>query len=445
MMPADAIESRVRDAELVRAIGPGALAANIVNMMVGAGIFVAPAALAASVGAYAPFAFLICGGVVGAVAICFAEGGSRVPTSGGPYGYIEAAFGRLAGYVAGTSLWVSDVLACGGVAAALGDVAASLGPATLSVPVHAFVIVAVVGAVVLVNIGGVSRGAQLVKIATTVKLLPLVVFVVAGAFAVRRTNLVAVGLPDLHAAGRAMLLALFALTGMEGALGVSGEVDDPSKTIPRAIAIGISSVALLYLVIQIIGQGILGPALAGSAAPLADAMAPIHPALRGLMLAGAALSMAGFVATDILSSPRILFAMAQDGLLPRPLGAAHPRCHTPHVAIVCYGIIAIALALTGTFAELAVLATLAVAVVYILGCAAAWRLKQLNAAEAGRPLNFRWLGSAAFIGILSMVVLITVASRAEILGLLLLIAVSVGLFQIQMVAGRRRPRVHQPN
>jgi amino acid transporter len=144
------------------------------------------------------------------------------------------------------------------------------------------------------------------------------------------------------------------------------------------------------------------------------------------------------VATDILSSPRILFAMARDGLLPRPLGAAHPRSHTPHVAIICYGIIAIALALTGTFAELAVLATLAVAAVYILGCAAAWRLKHLNTAEAGRPLNFRWLGSAALAGILSMAVLISVASRAEILGLLLLIAVSVGMFQIQMVAGRRR-------
>ena len=151
------------------------------------------------------------------------------------------------------------------------------------------------------------------------------------------------------------------------------------------------------------------------------------------------------MATDILSSPRIIFAMARDGLLPRPLGAAHPRCHTPHVAIVCYGILAIALALTGTFAELAVLATLATAAVYILGCAAAWRLKHLNAAEAGRPLNFRWLESAALVGILSMVGLITAASGAEIIGLLLLLAVSAGLFRIQMVADRRRPSVNQPN
>lgn len=433
-------ESTVRDAGLIRAIGPGALAANIVNMLVGAGIFAVPAALAAGVGAWGPFAFLICAVVIGAVAICFAEGGSRVPTSGGPYGYIETALGPFAGFVAGTALWVSNVLACGGVAAALGDVAGSVAPPVLAAAVRVLVIVTVVGAVILVNVASVSRGASLVKIATAVKLVPLVVFVVAGAFAVRRTNLAVGGLPDLHAAGRAMILALFALTGMEGALGVSGEVHDPSRTIPRAIAIAITSVAVLYLAVQVIGQGILGAALAGSAAPLADAMAPIHPALRVLMLVGAALSMAGWVTADILSSPRILFGMARDGLMPRALGAAHSRWHTPHVAIACYGIIAIALALTGTFGELAVLATLGIAIVYVLGCAGAWRLKRLDIEEAGRPLNFRWLRSAAIVGAVSMVALVALASRAEMLGLVLLLAVSAGAYQIQMMARRRAGR-----
>ena len=430
-------ESTVRDAGLLRAIGTTGLAANIVNMLVGAGIFAVPASLAAGVGGWGPFAFLVCAIAIGAVAICFAEGGSRVPTSGGPYGYIETAFGPLAGYVAGTALWVSNVLACGGVAAALGDVAASVAPAAFAVPVRVLAVVVVVGAVVLVNVASVSRGASLVKIATAVKLVPLLVFVAAGAFAIRRANLAIAGVPDLHSAGRAMILALFALTGIEGALGVSGEVENPSRTIPRAIAIGLTSVAVLYLAVQIIGQEILGAALAGSAAPLADAMAPIHPALRAMMLVGAALSMAGWVTADILSSPRILFGMARDGLMPRALGAAHPRWHTPHVAIACYGAIAVALALTGTFGELAVLATLGIAIVYVLGCAAAWRLKRRDVAEAGHPLNFRWLGSAAIAGTVSMVGLVALASRAEMLGLVLLLAVSAAAYQIQMMAGRR--------
>src|SRR6185312_12971737 len=124
-----------RDTGLIRALGPWTLAASIVSMIVGAGIFAVPAALAASVGSYAPLAFLACGFAVGAVAICLAEGGSRVPTSGGIYGVVEAAFGPLAGFVAGTLLWVCCVLACGAVAAALADVAATLFPQSLIGPV----------------------------------------------------------------------------------------------------------------------------------------------------------------------------------------------------------------------------------------------------------------------------------------------------------------------
>src|SRR6201996_4003797 len=120
-----------RDIGLVRAVGPWAFAASIVSMTVGAGIFAVPAALAACVGPYAPLAFLACGLGVGAVAMCFAEGGSRVPTSGGIYGVIEAAFGPMAGFVSGTLLWVCCVLACGAVATALADVAATLFPPSL--------------------------------------------------------------------------------------------------------------------------------------------------------------------------------------------------------------------------------------------------------------------------------------------------------------------------
>ena len=99
-----------RDAGLVRAIGPWGLAASIVNIVVGAGIFAVPGALAACIGPYAPLAFLVCGVAIGSVAICFAEGGSRIPTSGGAYGYVEAAFGPLVGYIAGTLLWLGNVL-----------------------------------------------------------------------------------------------------------------------------------------------------------------------------------------------------------------------------------------------------------------------------------------------------------------------------------------------
>jgi amino acid transporter len=420
-----------RDAGLVRAVGPAALAASIISQTIGAGIFALPAVLAANVGVYAPLAILVCGLAVGAVAICFAEGGSRIPTSGGAYGYIEAAFGPLAGYVAGTLLWVGNVLACASVAAALAEVIASLFPASLTAPVRAVVIIGVVGGVAAVNIGGVARAARLVKAITAVKLLPLLIFVAAGAAAIRGENFSSVTPPGAEGLGRALILALFAYTGMEVSLSASGEVAQPNRTIPRALAIAMASVTALYVAIQIVAQGVLGAALAHSSVPLADAMGRVSPSLRALMLAGAALSMTGMLSSDLLGSPRQLFAFARDGLLPRVLGRVHSRSHAPYVAIVCYAGIAAVLALTGTFAELAVLAALASAAVYAAGSAAAWLLARRGVALAGAPLQFPLLGAAAAVGIGSMLVLIALASRQEIVGLATLGAVSAVVYLIQ--------------
>ncbi len=425
------MEASRRDTGLVRAVGPWSLAAGIVNIIVGAGIFAVPGVLAKSVGVYAPLAFLVCAAAIGAIALCFAEAGSRVPTSGGAYGYIEAAFGPFTGYVAGTLLCFSNVLACGGVVAALADVIASVLPPPYSAPARVAVIIGVIGGVGVVNIGGVARGARLVNAATLLKLIPLVIFVVVGASAVHGANFAAGAAASAAGLDRALIFATFTFVGMETALCASGEIAEPARSIPRALAISIIFIAFLYVAVQVIAQGILGNSLAESSVPLADAMARINPALRLLMLVGAAVSMFGWVGSDILASPRILFALARDGLLPRALGRLHARFQSPHIAILFYCALAIGLALTGTFAELAVLSTLGIAPLYIAGCASAWRLAHRRIAFAGEPLNFRWLGIAAVVGITSMLVLIGLASRTEIMGLAAIIAVSSVMYMLQ--------------
>jgi amino acid transporter len=158
--------------------------------------------------------------------------------------------------------------------------------------------------------------------------------------------------------------------------------------------------------------------------------------------------MFGWMGTDILGTPRMLFAFARDGWLPRALGRVHSHSHAPHVAILCYAALTIALALTGTFAELAVLSTLATAVYYIGGCAAAWQLARRGVAVAGAPLNFRWLGAVAAIGIGSMLLLIALASRAEIVGLLAVTGGSALLYVLQTRARSglgHRESVHHRN
>jgi basic amino acid/polyamine antiporter, APA family len=430
------VTEHARDSELLRVVGPWALAASIVNIIVGAGIFAVPAALAACIGPYAPLAFLVCAIAVGSVAICFAEGGSRIPTSGGAYGYIDAAFGPLTGYMAGTLLWFSDALACGAIAASLADVCASLAPPAVRAPARAAVIIGVVGGIALVNLSGVARGARLVNAATMLKLVPLAIFIVVGAGAVHSENFLQSVAPTTGGLGRALILAMFAFTGMETSLSASGEVARPARTIPRALAIAMLTVTLLYVAVQVIAQGILGPSLQNSTVPLADAMARISPALRALMLAGAALSMFGWIGGSLLGTPRMLFAFARDGYLPGFLGRVHPRTHVPHVAILCYAALAVGLALTGTFAELAVLATLGSAAVYIAGCAAAGRLARRGVARAGAPLNYRWLRAAMLIGIAGMLFLIGLASRAEIIGLLAVLAGSAAVFLVSKRSSR---------
>jgi APA family basic amino acid/polyamine antiporter len=439
------VQESQRDVGLVRAVGTWSLAASVFSMIVGAGIFAVPAGLAGAVGAYAPLVFLVCGLAVGAVAICFAEGGSRIATSGGVYGLIDAAFGHLTGFVVGTLCWVSCALASGGVAAALADVTATLFPSSLASTVRSIVIVGVVGGIALVNIGGIARGARLVAATATLKLAPLALFVVAGAGAMHGVNFSQTLHADTQGLGRAMILAVFAFIGMETPLCASGEVREPSRTIPRALGLALVSITILYALIQIIAQGILGPGLATSSAPLADAMAQINPVLRALMLAGTALSMFGYLSADILGSPRQLFALARDGLMPRALGRVGVRSHAPHIAILSYAALAIFLGLSGTFAELAVLATLGMTPLYIVGCAAAWQLARRRVALAGEPLNFRFLGAAAVIGIGSMLALIALGSRQEIMGLAGLIGLSVLAYFIQARGARlwlafQRPR-----
>jgi basic amino acid/polyamine antiporter, APA family len=425
------MQTTLRDDGLVRKVGPWGLAASVIGIVVGAGIFTVPAALAATVGAYAPLAFLVCGLVIGAVAICFAEGGSRVPTSGGAYGYICAAFGPLAGYVAGALLLVGDVLACGGVTAALADLCAGVAPKSLELTVHAAAIVAIIGCVTLINISGVARAARFVSVITALKLIPLAIFILVGTTKMGSAHFVQVGQPMTEGVGRALILALFAFIGMESPLAASGEVAQPSRNIPLALGLAMTTVTLIYIAVQVIAQGILGAQLAHSSAPLADAMASVSPSLRVVMLAGAAISMFGWIGSDILGSPRMLFAFARDGLLFRPLGWVHPRTRAPYVAIAVYAAIALVLALTGTFTELAILAAMGTAALYAAGCAAAWMLARRGVATAGAPLNFRGLGMAAVVGVTGMVALIASASWQEIAGLLILMGLSALAYLLQ--------------
>ncbi len=422
-----------RDHGLIRGMGVIGFAAAIGNEVVGAGIYRLPAAMAASAGVSSPLAYLGCLIGMGAVVLCFAEGGSRVPTSGGPYGSISAALGPMIGFVAGVLLWLSCVLALGSVAAAFADNLAAAFPMLAGWGARTAIIVLVLGALAWLNIAGVETAARIISWAMLFKTLPLILFVAVGGYALLIGGHQAptpLGTGSGEGIGEAVILALFALSGMESPLAASGEVDRPTRNIPRALMLSMGSIGLLYITIQLVAQGLLGAGLIGSKAPLADALGLIDPRLRAVMLAAASFSMLCWLASDLLGAPRSLFAFARDGLLPEPLGRLHPRYKTPHIAIWVHAALAMALAISGTFAPLAILSALAGAGLYFLACGAAWVLKRRGIATMGDPLGLPALPLIAIIGMIAMAVIISLAKWAEIGAFVAVCAISAAAYAV---------------
>jgi amino acid transporter len=209
---------------------------------------------------------------------------------------------------------------------------------------------------------------------------------------------------------------------MECALTPSGEVKDVARTVPRAIVLAMATATALYVALQLVAQGVLGPALASSEAPLAEAGAHLFgPAGRVLVVIGAGISMLGHVSGMTLSIPRAVFAFARDGFLPRAVAALHPRFHTPHVAIALQSAIACVLAVTSTFDRLAIFATTALLCLYGACCAAAWELRRRNVRAGGVPFQVpggRFAPPAAGLAIAWMLTSVTAIEWAALLGVL---------------------------
>jgi amino acid transporter len=430
-------------------LGVRQLAAVIFNYTVGSGIFVLPAVVAAQLGPSAVLAYLVCAVVMALTVLCFAEAGSRVSASGGPYAYVGAAIGPYAGFLAGVLNVVSALTAAAAVALVFASSAAALLGLTSTV-VQPVLVVVVLTTVAWVNIKGLRGGARLVEFAVVAKLIPLVAFVVIGVVFVRPENLLWSSNPPVSSVMGAAGILIFAFSGIEGAIQPSGEVRTPSGTVPRAVFLAMAGVVVLYVAIQGVGQGLLGPALADDqVAPLASAAASVvGPAGRTFMLAGAAVSMFGFLCGSILSGPRSLYAFASHGLAPRQLARVHQSRHTPHVAIVSYVVIALALALSGSFERLLVLTNVSALLVYISVAVAAWRLRRRDVRMHGDPFVTPGgplvpaLTCAAIVGML-----VATATWIEVVAVALTVALATAAFVFRRRWGSSqgpRPKAQGP-
>src|SRR5690349_14344052 len=332
---------------LVRAIGMWSLAAGVINITVGGGIFRLPADVAGTLGAAAPIAYIVCAIAMGLIVLCFAEAGSRVAMTGGPYAYVELAFGPYVGFLAGVLTWLLGTTAVAAVSTVFATNAAKLFPIFEDPIMRGFLLVASFAIVAAINILGVKQGSRLNSIGTIAKLVPLLLLVLVGTLFVQRASLTIAAAPAVGDITRASIVLIFAFSGVESALVPSGEVKDPARTVPRAVFVAMLAITLLYIAIQLVAQGVLGAALSKSSTPLADAAGVVFGSWgRILLLAAVVVSTFGYLSGMTLAIPRALFAFGRDGYLPAAIAAVHPRYRTPYVSIAVQSALACTLAIT---------------------------------------------------------------------------------------------------
>lgn len=428
------------DARLERALGVRQLAASIFNYTVGSGIFALPAFAVARLGSAAPLAFLACAAVMALVVLCFAEAGSRVSRTGGAYAYVEIALGPFVGFVAGVLLLLTGISAGAAVAVLFAHSASALvGAAETRLP--AVLIVLVVAVMAYVNIRSVRQSARMIEIVTIAKLLPLIAFVLIGVFFVKPDNFTWTEVPSASAVLGTAGVVIFAFSGIESALSPSGEVRRPSRTVPLAAFIALGAATALYLCVQWVALGIMGTDLATDrTTPLASAASVFAGETgRTVLIAGASISMLGFLTSNVLAVPRSLFALGRDGFLPRKLGAVHEKHHTPHVAILVYAVIIVSLALSGTFEQLAVFANLTAFVLYILCAIGAWVLRKRDVRADGEPFI---LPGGPLIPIAACAVnvwlIYETATTLDLIAMASVLVVAAGLYGLRAYRQRHR-------
>jgi APA family basic amino acid/polyamine antiporter len=414
------------EGRLVRAIGRWDLTALTVNGVIGSSIFGMPAVLAALTGAWSPLAVLL--GALGmlSIVLCHAEVASRFREAGGTYLYARTAFGGFVGFQAGwLGFWIR-VTSMGANLNVFVNYLAELAPAVASAGGRALTMVAVTSLVTAINVRGVRQSARTVDLFVLAKVAPLVGLVALGVWRIRPEVLATqtVAAPDWT---QAVLLLVFAYGGFEAALIPAGEVREPRRDAAFSLLVALAVVAAVYMSVQLAVVGLV-PRAAQAAAPVAAAYGVLLGAAGATLASVAAMvSTYGWTLGSVLTSPRIVYSMADRGDLPAWLGHVNARFRTPDVAIVAYAVAGLLFALSGGFAANATLSAIVRLVTYGLVCAAVVALRRRTDVQ---PAAFSLRGAApvAALGLAFCVWLVATRTFTQAWILLALIGVGAALW-----------------
>jgi amino acid transporter len=434
--PADASGEPVSGAEptLLRSIGFGGASLLVLNSMIGAGIFALPGVVGAAAGELSPWLFAAVGLCFLCVVLVFAELAALFTGTGGPVLYAGAAFGPLAGFGAGWLLYVSRMTAFAANATAM---AAYLGGVWSPVADGAgrlLFIAAICLGFTAVNYVGLRDGVRTVALFTLCKLTPLALMVLVGLGQVDAGTLFPGEWPTVENPGQLTLLLIYAYLGFEAPVTVSGETREPRRTMPRALLFTVLGVTVLYALIALVFVAVL-PAPEREGATLVDVGRALLGEWGALALALAAVfSIGGNLAANMLSVPRVSFALGEQGLLPDWFCRVHPRFHTPGNSVLLLGALCLLFALTGTFTFLAVASALMRMLTYLLCIAALPVIRRRLLAS--RPTGMPGRSVALLVPVAAFALCLWIAAQADVRAWSMIAGLSLLGLALYWLAGR---------
>ena len=399
-----------------------------VGAIIGADIYVAASVTAGLLGPASLLAWLAAGVLATVLALTLGECARLVPEVGGPYAYVARAFGRMPGFLAGWSMWIAELTALPVFAIAFTNYLGyfvELDQTRTHIIRLVFLLV-----LTATNVVSIRAAGRLNDALTALKLAPLVALVLGGlTYAVFHAPEVVERMTPFAPFGfgqfpLALVLIIWAYMGFELSTVPAGEVERPAQTIPRALATGMAIVTVFYLTTNLVVYMLIGAEeLAGHPTPLVAAATVVFGVPGAILIAaGAMISVCGSDESDMIGSSRLGFAMAADGLLPRPFARLHPRFRTPYTALIAQCLIAMVLTFVDAIPRLISFAVVNLSFTFLLCSLALIRLQRQGAERA--PLPQRVL---PFVGAAITIALLAATSTTEKLAGLTVLAIGIGV------------------
>jgi APA family basic amino acid/polyamine antiporter len=324
----------------------------VMGGIIGAGIFMNPAVVAQEVNSpsSAIGAWLVGGTFALVGAFVYAELAARRPAVGGQYAYLREAFNPLAAFLyAWTLLLVSQ---SGGMAAVAMTFARYFREITAVSASDGVIALVTLALLTIVNCFGVRAGSNLQSTFMVLKIGALAMLIGYGfAGPAGPPQETPQAETNFAGFGAALVPVLFAYGGWQTSGFVAGELRNPRRDLPRGLLVGVSGVVLLYVLVNVVCLRVLGlEGLAQTTTPASDVMrAALGERGATLIAAGIAISTLGFLSQNLLTGPRVYYAMARDGVFFRSVGAVHPKTRAPVMAIIVQSVVASVLVLTGSY------------------------------------------------------------------------------------------------